>query len=93
MRQIVLNLVREHQPISRADLARRMHVSRGLITQIVDELIAVDLERDAQGWITGEIAGVPSMRDGKVVAHTDIGVSRDADEAHQCTPPPSTTTH
>ncbi|MCD6077141.1 MAG: phosphoserine phosphatase-like hydrolase, family protein, partial [Ramlibacter sp.] len=23
--------------------------------------------RDASGWITGEIAGVPSMRDGKVV--------------------------
>ena len=28
-RQIVLNLVREHQPISRADLARRMEVARG----------------------------------------------------------------
>ena len=42
-RKIVLNLVREHQPISRADLARRMHVSRGLITQIVDELIATDV--------------------------------------------------
>lgn len=32
----------------------------------VDELIAVELERDAQGWFTGEIAGVPSFREGKV---------------------------
>ncbi len=33
----------------------------------VTELIAVELARDAGGWITGEIAGVPSMREGKVV--------------------------
>jgi N-acetylglucosamine repressor len=39
-RKIVLNLVREHQPISRADLARQMAVGRGMITQLVDELIA-----------------------------------------------------
>ena len=32
---------------------------------------AVELERDASGWITGEIAGVPSMREGKVVRVTD----------------------
>ncbi|MRD47802.1 HAD family phosphatase [Caenimonas koreensis] len=32
----------------------------------VDELIAVQLERDASGWITGEIRGVPSAREGKV---------------------------
>jgi N-acetylglucosamine repressor len=38
-RKIVLNLVREHQPLSRADLARRMHVGRGMITQLVDGLI------------------------------------------------------
>jgi len=39
-RQIVLNLVREHQPISRADLARKMRLARGRMTQIVSELIA-----------------------------------------------------
>jgi predicted NBD/HSP70 family sugar kinase len=39
-RQIVLNLVREHQPISRADLARRMNVGRGMVTSLVDELLA-----------------------------------------------------
>jgi predicted NBD/HSP70 family sugar kinase len=38
-RQIVLNLVREHQPISRADLARRMDVGRGMVTYLVDELL------------------------------------------------------
>lgn len=32
----------------------------------VQELIAVELERDACGWFTGEIRGTPSMRDGKV---------------------------
>src|SRR3954463_786031 len=38
-RQIVLNLVREHQPISRADLARRMDIGRGMVTSIIDELL------------------------------------------------------
>lgn len=32
----------------------------------VEELIAVELERDAHGWITGEIRGIPSFREGKV---------------------------
>ncbi len=32
----------------------------------VEQLIAVQLERGADGWITGEIAGIPSMREGKV---------------------------
>ncbi|MDQ6881547.1 MAG: HAD-IB family hydrolase [Pseudomonadota bacterium] len=32
----------------------------------VDELIAVELERGPDGWITGEIRGVPSARGGKV---------------------------
>jgi N-acetylglucosamine repressor len=38
-RQIVLNLVREHQPISRADLARRLDVGRGMVTSLVGQLI------------------------------------------------------
>lgn len=33
----------------------------------VKELIAVELERDAAGWLTGEIRGTPSFREGKVV--------------------------
>jgi HAD superfamily hydrolase (TIGR01490 family) len=32
----------------------------------VSELIAIELERDAQGRYTGEIVGTPSFRDGKV---------------------------
>lgn len=39
-RRIVLNLIREHQPISRADLARRMNVRRAALTAIVRDLLA-----------------------------------------------------
>src|SRR3954469_19380989 len=39
-RRIVLNLVREHQPISRADLARRLRVGRGMVTSLVGELLS-----------------------------------------------------
>jgi N-acetylglucosamine repressor len=38
-RRIVLNIVRDHEPISRADLARRMDVGRGMVTSLVAELI------------------------------------------------------
>ena len=38
-RQILLNLVREHQPISRADLARRMTLGRGVVTTLVKQLL------------------------------------------------------
>ena len=38
-RTIVLNLIREHQPISRAELARRMKVRRGSLTAIVRGLL------------------------------------------------------
>lgn len=39
-RQIALNLVRERQPISRADLARHMKIGRGMVTSLIDELLA-----------------------------------------------------
>jgi predicted NBD/HSP70 family sugar kinase len=39
-RQILLELVREHQPISRADLARRMTLGRGTVTELVSALLA-----------------------------------------------------
>jgi predicted NBD/HSP70 family sugar kinase len=38
-RQIALNLVHEHQPISRADLARMMGIRRGMATGLVNELL------------------------------------------------------
>ena len=39
-RHIALNLIREHQPISRADLARRMNMTRGVVSVLVQELIS-----------------------------------------------------
>ena len=42
-------------------------ITRPIATALgVSELIAVELERDALGWITGEIKGTPSFREGKV---------------------------
>jgi predicted NBD/HSP70 family sugar kinase len=38
-RRIVLNLVRAHQPISRADLARLMGLRRGAVSVIVNQLL------------------------------------------------------
>ena len=38
-RRIVLNLIREYQPISRAELARHMSVRRGTLTPLVRELV------------------------------------------------------
>lgn len=52
-RRIALNLVREHQPISRADLARRMNVGRGVISVLVNELIVDGLIGEGA---TGEAA-------------------------------------
>lgn len=37
--RIALNLVRAHQPISRADLARAMGVTRGAVTLIINDLL------------------------------------------------------
>ena len=42
-RQIALNLVRAHQPISRADLARLMNVRRGVASLLVSELLSESL--------------------------------------------------
>jgi predicted NBD/HSP70 family sugar kinase len=42
-RQIALNLVRTHQPISRADLARIMGLRRGSVSLIVNDLLAEGL--------------------------------------------------
>ncbi len=42
-------------------------VTRPIATALgIDELIAVQLEKDESGWITGEIKGVPSAHEGKV---------------------------
>ncbi|MFL6210098.1 MAG: ROK family protein [Pyrinomonadaceae bacterium] len=52
-RRIALNLIREHQPISRADLARRMSVTRGVISVLAQELMAQGLIYEGA---TGEAA-------------------------------------
>lgn len=42
-RQIALNLIRTHQPISRADLARLMSIRRGVASLLVSELLSESL--------------------------------------------------
>jgi len=69
-----LALVRRHQAAGDALVivtATNEFVTRPIAQAFgVDELIAVELERDqapgGSGWITGEIKGVPSAREGKV---------------------------
>jgi len=45
-RRIALNVIRDHEPISRADLARRMQVSRSMISVLVDDLLAEGVIRE-----------------------------------------------
>jgi N-acetylglucosamine repressor len=52
-RQIALTLIGSHQPISRADLARRMKMRRGAVGLLVQELLD---ERHVVEGHTGEIA-------------------------------------
>jgi len=52
-RQIALNLIKEHQPISRADLARLMNVTRGVVTTLANELIELGLIYEGA---TGEVS-------------------------------------
>lgn len=69
-----LALVREHQQAGDEVVivtATNEFVTRPIAQAFgVQELIAVELERDTSpggtGWITGEIKGVPSFREGKV---------------------------
>jgi N-acetylglucosamine repressor len=49
-RQILLTLIRTHQPVSRADLSRLMETNRANITLLVNELLGEKLVREgAQG--------------------------------------------
>lgn len=66
-----LELVRQHQTAGDHVMivtATNEFVTRPIAQAFgVKELIAVELERDAQGWITGEISGTPSFKEGKVL--------------------------
>ena len=70
-----LALVRSHQHAGDTVMivtATNEFVTRPIAQAFgVNELIAVDLERDASGWITGEIRGTPSFREGKVTRVAD----------------------
>lgn len=65
-----LELVRQHQ--ASGDLVAIITATNEFVTRPiadafgVPELLAVQLCRDAQGRVTGEIDGVPSFREGKV---------------------------
>ena len=55
-RRIALNFLRRHQPMSRADLARRSGLQRSTVSSIIDQLIE-------EGWVTeGAIAEAPRGR-------------------------------
>jgi predicted NBD/HSP70 family sugar kinase len=55
-RRITLNFLRHHQPMSRADLARRSGLQRSTVSAIIDQLID-------EGWVTeGAIGRLPRGR-------------------------------
>lgn len=70
IKESALSLIRKH--VERGDqimiiTATNEFVTRPIATALgVEELIAVQLERDAEGWMNGKIHGTPSMREGKV---------------------------
>src|SRR5664279_3201656 len=74
IRPQAVGLVRQHQDAGDDTVivtATNEFVTRPIAKAFgVDELIAVDLERDAtpggNGWFTSTIRGIPSFRDGKV---------------------------
>ena len=49
-RRVVLNLIRKHQPISRAEVARRARLQRSTVSAITEQLIA-------ERWVTAGASG------------------------------------
>jgi HAD superfamily hydrolase (TIGR01490 family) len=70
IRPQALDLVKRHQDAGEQVIiitATNEFVTRPIADAFgVSELIAVQLARDTSGWITGEIDGIPSLREGKV---------------------------
>jgi hypothetical protein len=79
-RQIALNLIRAHQPISRADLARLMNVRRGVASLLVSELLAESLifEGAVGEWQRGIRIGHPEIH-ARLQAGTHHGAARGRD--------------
>ncbi|HAU58702.1 MAG TPA: HAD-IB family hydrolase [Comamonadaceae bacterium] len=71
IRPEALQLVRQHQQAGDTVLivtATNEFVTRPIAQALgVPELLAMQLTRDEAGWYTGEIAGTPTMREGKVL--------------------------
>ncbi len=71
MKPAALELVAEHR--ARGDLIAIVTATNEFVTRPIAEafgvkdLIAVQLARDANGRVTGEIDGVPSFREGKII--------------------------
>lgn len=65
-----LDLVKQHQLAGDEIIvvtATNEFVTRPIAQALgVSELMAVELERDPQDWLTGEIRGTPTFREGKV---------------------------
>ena len=70
IRPEALQLVRQHQQAGDTVLivtATNEFVTRPIAQALgVGELLAMQLARDEAGWFTGEIDGIPTMREGKV---------------------------
>jgi len=66
-RRIALSLIRRHQPLSRAELARRSGLQRSTVSAIIGQLID-------QGWVT-EGASASSLR-GRRPRHLHLNVER-----------------
>ena len=78
-----LDLVRQHEDAGAEVVivtATNEFVTRPIADAFgVKNLIAVELERDMQGQLTGEIKGTPSFRQGKVVRVTEWLATRGLD--------------
>lgn len=90
LRDEAMALVRQHRDAGEEVVivtATNEFVTRPIARAFgVEELIAVDLERGPDGWITGEIAGVPSAREGKVVRVAQWLAARGLDwDSVECT--------
>ena len=66
----VLQLIDSHRQQGHRLLvitATNVFVSRAVVDALgIEELLAIDLAVDAQGWFNGQIEGTPSFREGKV---------------------------
>jgi len=73
-RSIILELIRRHQPISRADLARMTGIFRSSVSDIVDELVEEELVKEERATPSGR-GRVPMSLQLNDSAHRIVGVN------------------